>query len=67
MRNRKIKCPICNKTLIFNGYTIDSSDLKVVLKCQKCNLVVYLTFSTDKVIKKFFSELCEVKEGKSSE
>ena len=67
MRNKKIKCPICGKVLSFNGYTINSNDMKVVLKCQKCSLVVYLTFDMDKVVKKFFSEICEVKEVEKSE
>jgi len=66
MRNKKIKCPICNKVLILNGYSIESEDLKVVLKCHKCNLTLELIFDMDKVLKKFFSEICEVKEVKSS-
>ena len=67
MRNKKIRCPICGKVLSFNGYKLESEDLEVVLKCQKCNLIVYLTFDMDKVIRKFFSEICEVKEVEKSE
>jgi len=62
MRNKKIRCPICNKVLIFNRYSIKSKDLEVVLKCHKCNLTLELIFDMDKVLKKFFSEICEVKE-----